>query len=76
MINTCYVQALKDTCRKKAAIFYRNPSKALSKETLGMQQPIMNFALQLQQSEKDKSENVMVVDLVRNDLSKSVKREP
>jgi len=44
--------------------FKRNPDNAEADEQL---------KLQLQQSEKDRSENVMVVDLVRNDLSRVCK---
>jgi para-aminobenzoate synthetase component 1 len=63
-------RARKGICRKKGNIFCHNPSKELLK---GIQKDAAADAAlkqQLQQSEKDKSENVMVVDLVRNDLSR------
>jgi para-aminobenzoate synthetase component I len=50
------------------------PIKGTVKRNLENSEKDAFLKLQLQQSEKEKSENVMIVDLVRNDLSKIAKR--
>jgi para-aminobenzoate synthetase component 1 len=59
--------------QKKGDHILSQPIKGTFKRNLGNAEADNALKLQLQQSEKDKSENVMVVDLVRNDLSKICK---
>jgi para-aminobenzoate synthetase component I len=56
--------------RKEGAKILSQPIKGTSKRELYNEVIDEQNRIQLQQSEKDKSENVMVVDLVRNDLAK------
>jgi para-aminobenzoate synthetase component I len=56
--------------RKSGAKILSQPIKGTSKRELYNEIIDEQNRIQLQQSEKDKSENVMVVDLVRNDLAK------
>lgn len=56
--------------RKKGDHLLSQPIKGTFKRDLTNDESDALLKQQLQQSEKDKSENVMVVDLVRNDLSK------
>lgn len=59
--------------QKKGGILLTQPIKGTSKRN--QENPALDaaFKLQLKESSKDRSENVMVVDLVRNDLSKVCK---
>ncbi|MEO7531550.1 MAG: anthranilate synthase component I family protein [Sediminibacterium sp.] len=59
--------------QKKGDHILSQPIKGTFKRNLENTKADNELKLQLQQSEKDKSENVMVVDLVRNDLSKVCK---
>lgn len=59
--------------QKKGEHILSQPIKGTFKRNLTDEIADNELKLQLQQSEKDKSENVMVVDLVRNDLSKICK---
>lgn len=59
--------------QKKGDHILSQPIKGTFKRNLTDAESDNALKLQLQQSEKDKSENVMVVDLVRNDLSKICK---
>lgn len=59
--------------QKKGDHILSQPIKGTFKRNLDDAEADSALKLQLQQSEKDKSENVMVVDLVRNDLSKICK---
>jgi para-aminobenzoate synthetase component 1 len=59
--------------QKKGDHILSQPIKGTFKRNLENAEADNALKLQLQQSEKDKSENVMVVDLVRNDLSKICK---
>jgi para-aminobenzoate synthetase component 1 len=59
--------------QKKGNHILSQPIKGTFKRNLENEDSDNELKQQLQQSEKDKSENVMVVDLVRNDLSKVCK---
>ncbi len=59
--------------QKKGDHILSQPIKGTFKRNLENAEADNELKFQLQQSEKDKSENVMVVDLVRNDLSKICK---
>ncbi len=59
--------------QKKGNRILSQPIKGTFKRNLQNAEADEILKQQLQQSEKDKSENVMVVDLVRNDLSKICK---
>jgi para-aminobenzoate synthetase component 1 len=59
--------------QKKGNHILSQPIKGTFKRNLENEDADNELKQQLQQSEKDKSENVMVVDLVRNDLSKVCK---
>jgi para-aminobenzoate synthetase component 1 len=59
--------------QKKGDHILSQPIKGTFKRNLENTEADNKLKWQLQQSEKDKSENVMVVDLVRNDLSKICK---
>ncbi len=59
--------------QKKGNHLISQPIKGTFKRDLGNAVADEVLKRELQQSEKDKSENVMVVDLVRNDLSKVCK---
>jgi para-aminobenzoate synthetase component 1 len=59
--------------QKKGKHILSQPIKGTFKRNLKDEEADNELKQQLQQSEKDKSENVMVVDLVRNDLSKVCK---
>ncbi len=59
--------------QKKGSTIISQPIKGTSKRNFDSMEEDDQLKNQLQQSEKDKSENVMVVDLVRNDLSKVCK---
>ena len=59
--------------QKKGNHILSQPIKGTFKRNLENKAADNDLKKQLQESEKDKSENVMVVDLVRNDLSKVCK---
>ncbi len=59
--------------QKKGDHILSQPIKGTFKRDPGNTQADNELKKQLQQSEKDKSENVMVVDIVRNDLSRICK---
>ena len=59
--------------QKKGNRLLSQPIKGTFKRNLENEAADNELKLQLQQSEKDRSENVMVVDLVRNDLSRVCK---
>lgn len=59
--------------QKKGNTLISQPIKGTIKRDLLNSESDQQLIAQLQQSEKDRSENVMVVDLVRNDLSRVCK---
>jgi len=59
--------------KKRGNKIYSQPIKGTAKRYLTNQQQDEDSKKQLLQSDKERSENVMVVDLVRNDLSKVCK---
>jgi len=59
--------------QKKGVKIISQPIKGTFKRNPDSPEADEQLKLQLQQSEKDRSENVMVVDLVRNDLSRICK---
>jgi para-aminobenzoate synthetase component 1 len=56
--------------KRKGDIIISQPIKGTSARDLGNKQHDESLKAQLAVSEKDRAENVMIVDLVRNDLSK------
>jgi para-aminobenzoate synthetase component 1 len=60
--------------KKRGTQVFSQPIKGTAKRYLGNQQKDETSKQELVNSEKEKSENVMVVDLVRNDLSKVCKK--
>jgi para-aminobenzoate synthetase component 1 len=59
--------------QKKAGTLISQPIKGTIQRNLQNREADLQLVEDLKKSEKDKSENVMVVDLVRNDLSKVCK---
>ncbi len=59
--------------KRRHIIFYPNPLKAHPKEIKTSDQDAININA-LKTSEKERAENIMIVDLVRNDLSKICKK--
>ena len=59
--------------RKSGSAIVSQPVKGTIRRNTLADEDLLNRR-QLQQSEKERSENVMVVDLVRNDLSKICKQ--
>ena len=55
---------------KKGSQIFSQPMKGTAKRNLQNNNEDDNLKIELQQSAKERSENVMVVDMVRNDLSK------
>ncbi len=70
--NDCYCLCASPErfMQKKADTVFSQPIKGTAKRDLLDEQNDRQIKLSLLQSAKDKSENVMIVDLVRNDLSK------
>jgi para-aminobenzoate synthetase component 1 len=81
---SCFVQteALELACASPERFFWTRqrtlvsqPMKGTARRTPDQPEADALRALQLQQSEKERAENVMIVDLVRNDLSQMAERD-